>query len=79
MTAKTAMGFEHVLFDMKHVPKIGTAGFWRRRGWKRNAFIYLATPSGFESFIAVRTDDGRIAPWTPSRCDLLEEDWERFV
>lgn len=75
MTAKALMGFEHVLFDMKH----GMNGLWRRKGWKANAFIFVADRSGYESFIAVCTDEGRRAPWTPSRCDLFEQDWERFA
>lgn len=73
-----ALGFEHVLFDMKHGPQIG-AGFWRRRGWKKNAFIFRTDEGAMEPFIAVCTTEGRRAPWTPSRCDLFEQDWERFA
>lgn len=49
---------------------------WRRRRWKPNSFIFLqGARSGYTSFIAIHTDDGLLAPWTPSRCDLLEPDW----
>jgi hypothetical protein len=27
------------------------------------------------SYLALVYDDGRNTPWTPTRCDLLEEDW----
>lgn len=49
---------------------------WRRSGWRPGSYVFLQGPAtGFDGFIAIHTHDDRRAPWTPSRCDLLENDW----
>lgn len=66
-------GFEHALIDIKR------GGRWRRVAWHKGTFIYLTTVSfvGFDPFIAVYSaKEDKFAPWTPSRCDLLESDWD---
>ena len=63
----------------------------RRRGWgDRDKFhrkwIALIPENGSTlSYLAIcypeghyREPHGCIAPWTPTRCDLLTDDWERL-
>lgn len=54
----------------------------RRSKWKPRQYLYLYHPlpdSGFRyTFFALYMGNSRegSVPWTPNRCDLLEEDWE---
>jgi hypothetical protein len=68
-------GFEGALVGIKGHER------WRRSGWRKGSYVYLeyGLRGQYESFIAVHTHDGRFAPWTPSRCDLLERDWEEVT
>lgn len=67
-------GFEHALKEIKcGVP-------WRRMAWKRGKAVVLYPAHSLHktmSYIALMMPDGQRAPWTPTRCDLLESDWER--
>lgn len=66
-------GFEHAL------PEIRRGIGWRRMTWKpgKHIGIYQPPAGDMMSFIAIIMPDGSFAPWTPTRCDLLERDWER--
>lgn len=68
-------GFEHALPQIRH----GVA--WRRMAWKRDKWlVFVPATMEMKSFIALHYTDGRLspnAPWTPTRCDLMEMDWER--
>lgn len=66
-------GFEHALRELR----LGIT--WRRAVWKKGKVIVLhpGTAAGMMSFIALLLPGGGFAPWTPTRCDLLEQDWER--
>lgn len=48
----------------------------RRKAWKPDKIVYLR-PADEEllSFLVMKTDHGS-APYTPARCDLIEDDWE---
>lgn len=48
----------------------------RRKAWKPDKIVYLR-PADTEllSFLVMKTDHGS-APYTPARCDLIEDDWE---
>lgn len=48
----------------------------RRQAWKPGKTVRLMTPQAPAlSYLAIVYDDGRQAPWTPTRCDQLEDDW----
>ena len=49
-----------------------------RKGWKgRRKWIELAPAAGKHlSYLCLVYEDGTKSPWTPTRCDLLEEDWD---
>ncbi|MDR3502989.1 MAG: DUF2829 domain-containing protein [Legionella sp.] len=50
----------------------------RRAAWKPNKWVELNEGSkDIPSFIELKYNDGRLGvPWTPTRCDMLECDWE---
>jgi hypothetical protein len=71
-------GFEHALWLVKAGHKVSREG-WNRRNTK---FLRLRPPSnGTVSYIELvylpgeRYPEGITAPWSPTRCDLLEDDW----
>lgn len=67
-------GFEYAL------PEIKLGIPWRRMAWKPGKAIVLHPGSSLHKlmpFIALMLPNGQRAPWTPTRCDLLERDWER--
>jgi len=50
-----------------------------RKAWKPGKYIILNPGSNkILSFIELKYDEeNRLgAPWTPTRCDLIENDWE---
>ncbi|KQT59958.1 hypothetical protein ASG52_19730 [Methylobacterium sp. Leaf456] len=48
----------------------------RRKAWKPGKSVRLTRPkSPALSYLALVYDSGVITPWTPTRCDQLEEDW----
>lgn len=54
--------------------KLGDACF--RTAWKPGKSIRIVNPDKPAlSYLALLYEDGRQAPWTPTRCDLLEDDW----
>lgn len=42
--------------------------------YELEAYKYFNATDGL-SFIAIKTADNKITPWTPSHADLLAEDW----
>ncbi|MCY1644773.1 Thoeris anti-defense Tad2 family protein [Methylorubrum sp. SL192] len=54
--------------------KLGAA--CRRQAWKPGKTVRIVAPQAPAlSYLALVYDDGRQAPWTPTRCDQLEDDW----
>lgn len=48
----------------------------RRQAWKPGKTVRIVAPQAPAlSYLALVYDDGRQAPWTPTRCDQLEDDW----
>lgn len=46
----------------------------RRKAWKPEKYVMIATVIGVLPFLLIHTDEGN-APWTPTRCDLFGDDW----
>lgn len=71
------MDFPDALILLKSGEKV------RRDSWKPGRYVWLWEPTlnlGHLSYIelVVLKPEMQRAPWTPSRCDLLEENWEIF-
>lgn len=48
----------------------------QRRAWRPGKSVRIITPQPPAlSYLALVYEDGRLAPWTPTRCDQLEDDW----
>lgn len=48
----------------------------RNVAWKANKYIHLRpADSQSMSYLELVYTDGRRAPWTPTRCDLLDAVW----
>jgi hypothetical protein len=59
-----------------HKLKSGIDSRWRRQAWKPGKWIELnPTCATSMSYLEIRYDDGRAAPWCPTRCDIFEADW----
>lgn len=51
----------------------------KRKNWKPARFIYLQKDSNNEySHIKLMMENEKTVPWSPNRCDLLENDWEFY-
>lgn len=51
-----------------------------RKGWNgRNQWLHLQRPDVKSKmqlpYIYIKTEFGKLVPWTPSQSDLLEMDW----
>lgn len=55
-------------------------GFYMHRlAWKPNKFVRIRQPlEGSLDYLELAYVDGRRTPWTPTRCDLMEDDWCEF-
>lgn len=52
-----------------------------RKGWNgKNQFIYHLTGDDWKvaygAYLAIKTSDGNVVPWTASQTDMLADDWE---
>lgn len=73
------LGFDSALRAIKR------GGFWKRDAWKPNKAVRLYQPPDDDTaetrslnYLELVYVDGRRAPWAPTRCDLVEEDWREF-
>lgn len=75
MQATRAAVFTHDFSWALHLIKQG--GRATRLGWRgRPKWIALQPSDGRSvSYLELRYTDGTRSPWTPTRCDMLEEDW----
>jgi hypothetical protein len=67
------MGFEDALRFLKDGQAMA------REDWRRARCVRLVSPKEPPalSYLEIEMSDGSRAPWTPTRCDLLETDWHR--
>lgn len=57
----------------------GPVFFWCRRAWRTGRMVHVR-PASADSMSYVEYVDvarNERAPWTPTRCDLLTDDWVR--
>ncbi|TGR81831.1 DUF2829 domain-containing protein [Mesorhizobium sp. M2D.F.Ca.ET.223.01.1.1] len=47
----------------------------RRAEWRPNKWVHIVSPENSLSYLEMVINDGRRAPYTPSRCDLFTDDW----
>jgi hypothetical protein len=73
MSSSSGVSFEYALNRIK------SGDSCLRRAWKHGKWIRLKVATAESmSYIALEYLDGRSAPWTPTRCDLLENDWVTY-
>jgi hypothetical protein len=72
--AEKRLGFEGALQWLKNGLKVSRDGWKGREKWVQIRAAARHNPSYLEMIYA----DGTRVPWTPTRCDLLENDW-KFV
>lgn len=56
-------------------------GLWFRLAWKNNKFVRIdpEKTNTYSHLVMEFTDGRKNVPWTPTRCDLLEEDWRELI